>query len=303
MKTPPDLPERRGNTRLALTACILVAVARPMKGDEAPVGLSESPILKHRVELQIGAPSRNESQIQWSGEVTIGNADRFFPKEGLTIPREEWATFADLTRAVLSTSELIRLVEPLADQTGKNGKEGKASTATRWVLLARFGLAAETRLVFFRLVDRASGSLAISADGRAATMEAALKAAMEKIDKEMLTYAWRCRVMDVRDDRVVIMRGRMDGLREGQKLAGYSLEEEGRKAPGEPDELTLMKYGKPAGAYQVVTAGEDYTELQPTQGSPMLSPGDVLVLPTVHLLREKDKATRGSSLWDRVFQK
>jgi hypothetical protein len=298
MRAQPNHFHRRSSSGWIIVAIVCIGSTFLIEGSQdASVGLSESPILKHRVELKTAPLPQSENPTQWSGNIAIGNADRFFPKEGLTISREEWATFADQAKAVVSGSELIRLVEPVADNAGKQ------PAPTRWVLLARFGLAAEKRLVYFRLVDRASGNLVLSADGQGGSMEAALKASMQKIDQDMLVYAWRCRVTDARSNCVIIARGRLDGLREGQKLTGYSLEEEGRKTPGEPDELTLMKYGKPAGTYQVVTVGEEYTQLQPTQGSMMLAAGDVVTLPNVNLLRDRDRVTRGSSLWDKIYQK
>ena len=85
-------------------------------------------------------------------------------------------------------------------------------------------------------------------------------------------------------------------------MTGYSMAAKAREVSGQPDEFLLMKYGTRAGTYEVAEPGQDFSQVKPAKGSPMLAVGDILEIPAVYL-RDTNNATRGSKVWDRVYEK
>jgi len=224
-------------------------------------------------------------------------------KEGVAIGRDEWAGALDLLQADVERSRLFRLVTALPT-TGVRPAAGAVSARLNapLALLARFGVGAVGHRVFLHLVESTTGSTITSVEATAPTMQVAVHKALMALEDNTALLAWRCAVVAVRDGRMVVDRGRLDGLRPGQKFVGYALTPEAGKNPGENIELLLMRFGTRKGLYEVADAGQDFSLVKPLEDAALLAAGDVLELPMI-TRPDRERDSRSRRLWDQIYDK
>jgi len=123
-----------------------------------------------------------------------------------------------------------------------------------------------------------------------------------KIENDVAARAWRCRVIETAGDKMIINRGQLDGIREGDAFQGYKLDAAYKQAEPVPDELLLMKYGAKAGKYKVTEAGNLFSKIESADNAPQLSPGDILEQPDIWL-KDRKRESRNKRVWDKIYDK
>jgi len=270
-----------------------LALACSSHAEEAGAALSQ-PVLRHRVAV-LAAPPTGTSTNQPNTLLVESEAWKaLLLDEALTITPDEWATAVDLTKGVVGASDTFRVIE--MPGAGKSGGSGSGL-----VLIARYGVGLNGKRVFFRLVEADSGSLLRSADATAAEMKTAIEDALSQIQGEANLLAWRCHVVGLNGDLMVIDRGRLDSVRSGNEFIGYSMAKAATNAPGLSDEQRIMQYGKRAGTYKVVEEGKAFSKVEPVGDAAVLKDGDILELPEIRL-KDRRRESRGKGLWDRVYE-
>lgn len=274
-----------------MVAC---GVAGQLLAEDAASPLSQ-PVLRHRVAVVAlppsGGPTNQANTILVKSEAW----QALLLNEGVTITADEWATAVDLTKATLGESDTFRVVE-------MTGAGDAVENAPGLVLLARYGVGLNGTRAFFRLVEAKSGTLLTSADATATAMKIAIEKALSKIQSEAALMPWRCHVVGVNGDLMVIDRGRLDGIRAGQEFIGYSLDKAATNATALPDEQRIMQYGKRTGTYKVVEEGQVFSKAQATENAVALKAGDILELPEIRM-KDRGRESRGKRVWDNLYEK
>jgi hypothetical protein len=117
---------------------------------------------------------------------------------------------------------------------------------------------------------------------------------------EVALRPWLARVVSVQEGTVVMDRGQLDGVREGQEFAASVVAASPTNAPPVSEERRLLESGRAAGRYAVVETSANYAKLRPLEGAAALKAGDVVQLPEIRL-RDRQRTTRGRRLWDRLY--
>ncbi len=275
---------------LGMVTC---GVAGQLLAQDTASPLSQ-PVLRHRLAVvalpSSGGPTNQANTILVKSEAW----QALLLNEGITITPDEWATAVDLTKATLGKSDTFRVVE-------MSVAGGAAENAPGLVLLARYGVGLNGTRAFFRLVEANSGTLLTSADATATAMKDAIEMALSKIQSEAALLPWRCHVVGVNGDLMVIDRGRLDGLRAGDEFIGYSLDKAPENAMALPDEQRIMQYGKRTGIYRVVEDGQVFSKAQATENAVALQAGDILELPEIRM-RDRGRNLRGRRAWDNLYE-
>ena len=288
------LPRARRTIECSLGVALAgLALACSTQAEEAGATLSQ-PVLRHRVAV-VAVPPAGTSTNQPNTLLLKSEAWKaLLLDEALTITPDEWATAVDLTKAVVGASDTFRVVELPT-------RAGSGASAPGLALIARYGIGLKGKRVFFRLVEADTGTLLKSADATAAEMKTAIEDALSKIQGEADLLAWRCHVVGLNGDLMVIDRGRIDGVRDGNEFVGYSMAKAATNAPGLSDEQRIMQYGKRAGTYKVVEEGKAFSKVEPVGDAAGLKAGDILELPEIRL-NDRGQKSRGKSFWNRVYE-
>ncbi len=213
--------------------------------------------------------------------------------------REDWASVVDMTKEVLSKSDYLRVVE-VPRTLAKKEVLSASDDRPDLIVLVSYGIANKERKVFVRLLELSSGQTVFSAESEGRDLRAAIEKSLSGLDEWLLTQAWRCRVIGVRNEEVIINRGYLDGLREGAKLNGYSVGNVPKDSK-ESDEAVLLKYGTQAGAYIVTEVRNNFAKVKSSEGKRTLREGDILEMPEIRLI-ERNVKTRGSRIWDSIYK-
>jgi hypothetical protein len=272
---------------------VALAFAWQLRAEDNASPLSQ-PVLRHRV-VVIALPPSGGSTNQANTVLVKSEAwQALLLNEGVTITPDEWATAVDLTKATLGESDTFRVVE-------MPGAGDAAENAPGLVLLARYGVGLNGTRAFFRLVEAKSGSLLTSADATATALKTAIEKALSKIQSEAALLPWRCHVVGVNGDLMVIDRGRLDGIRVGHEFIGYTLDKAATNATALPDEQRMMQYGKRTGIYKVVEEGQVFSKAQGKENAVALKAGDILEQPEIRM-KDRGRASRGRRVWDGIYQ-
>jgi hypothetical protein len=273
---------------------VALAFAWQVRAEDNASPLNQ-PILRHRVAV-IALPPSGGSTNQPNTILVKSEAwQALLLNEGITTTPDEWATAVDLTKAVLGESDTFRVVE-------MSGASDNADNAPGFVLLARYGVGLNGTRAFFRLVEGKSGTLLTSADATAPAMKTAIENALSKIQSKAALMPWRCHVVGVNGDLMVIDRGRLDGIRAGQEFVGYSLDKAATNTAAVPDEQRIMQYGKRTGIYKVVEEGQVFSKAEAKGNAVALKAGDILELPEIHM-KDRGRESRGKRVWDNLYEK
>ena len=272
-------------------------------GENTNPALNQSFVLRHRLAV-VPISSYSKKKPEVSALIKILDPKILFPEEGVIIPIEDWATVIDLTKSEVDKSDFMRLVE-LPAINEKRGQKSKLFSSLAdeldLILLVKYGAAGNKRRVFFRLLEADSGHLITTTDKTSLELSEAVHNALAEIEDHLLTMAWRCRVIAVTNKQMIINRGRVDGLREGVELVGYSIKKQASVDVQEPEELLIMKYGEKKGLYKVIETRNEFSRIVPAnEGGQILSIGDILEMPEVRL-KERDIKSRGSRVWDKIY--
>jgi hypothetical protein len=220
-------------------------------------------------------------------------------EEGVALPVEEWATTLDLLKEKLADSNVIRVMElPAADMI-------KSRIAMPdYLLMAKFGTTPDGgKRIFLRLADPCSGAVLSSSSASGGKFEEAIAKAMKNIENDAAMCAWRCRVSEVSGTTMIINRGRIDGVRNGDTFQGWKITADKDAATSAmPDELVLMKYGKKTGQYKVIEEGKLFSKVEPVGDAQVLATGDVLEQPEIWL-KDKKRESRAKRVWDKIYDK
>jgi hypothetical protein len=256
--------------------------------------MMQSRVLRHRVQI-VALPPRQGKPAPESVDTIILKSEGWkalLLEEGITIGETEWASAVDLLKAQTSTSEAFRVAGmPSRAQDGK----------TEMVMLARFGIGTTGSCVFACLLDGATGNTLASASARAASMQEAIGDVLASLENEAVLMPWRCRVAGKNDGAMIIDRGRLDGLRNSQRLVGYAMAPEAAKQSEMNLELLVMQFGTRKGLYEVVEEGQEFCKVAPVDGAPVLTTGDVLELPAV-ALKDRQPNSRSHRVWDKLYK-
>jgi len=279
-----------------------VALARAETAGGKP-GLKTVPP-RHRVAVLTVPRDATEGETPPAFVLKSDEWKALLARDGIAIGENEWAGAGDLLKAAIAGSGLLRAVDmPASWKSGKTepGRDAKAPDA---LLLARFGVGDRGRSVFLRLVDPHAGTALAQVDARAQNMKSAVEKALKDLEDEISLLAWRCRITGVAaaGKAMVIDRGYLDGLREGQRFVGYALEGEAKEHAGLSDERALMLHGRKRGMYELAEVGQNVSRVEPVDDAPALAVGDVLQLPEIRL-GDRVRRSRGRRLWDKLYRK
>lgn len=253
-----------------------------------------APILRHRVAVVAMPPNTDQANQPNTVLVKSDAWNALLLKEGVMIKEDEWAIAVDLTKAVMTESNAFRVVEmPMAGTKSENEPVN--------VLLAKYGTGLNGKRVFFRLVEAKSGTVLASSEAIAASMKEAVEDALSKLQREVNLLPWRCHVVGLSGELMVIDRGRLDGIRTGQEFTGFSVDNAGAADAALPEEQRIMQYGKKTGNYKVVEEGQDFSKVQGVDKAPLLKKGDILAMPDIRL-KDRTRESRGKRLWDEVYK-
>jgi hypothetical protein len=251
----------------------------------------DEPALPHRVSLVTPLPA-NKGDLP-SCPFRTDAWKTWLLAEGVQIEAEEWAKATDLAKQSIAASEMFRLFEPAS------AASDSAYAGLALYLVARFGVGTSGARAFLRLTD-ASGAVLADHEGQGASMKEAIEKALAALAAEAATMPWRCRVSGINDAFMIIDRGHLDGLREGQTFSGYAIGEIPSGTPVQSAELLLMQFGKKVGRYQVVEAGRDFAKVKPLDGAPVLKAGDILEQTEIRL-NDRTRGSRGRRVWDKLY--
>ncbi|NQT92564.1 MAG: hypothetical protein HQ559_07375 [Lentisphaerae bacterium] len=291
-----------------LSACCVVLVLAAVtwaQGETAAgaTGLKTVPP-RHRVAVLTVPHDGAESETAPAFVLKTDAWKALLAREGIAIGENEWAGAGDLLKAAIAGSGLLRTVEmPASWQGGKTAPTRDAS-APDALLLARFGVGNRGRSVFLRLVEPHAGVALAQVEARAENMKRAVAKVLKDLEDEMSLLPWRCRItgVDMAGKAMVVDRGYLDGLREGQRFVGFALQGEAKDRAGLSDEKAMMLHGRKKGVYELTEVGQNVSRVASVDGAPMLSVGDVLQLPEIRL-RDRTRPSRGRRLWDKVYRK
>lgn len=288
----------------ALTLVLLASSSRA--ADPAPQGpgsLDSVPPM-HRVAV-LAVPSSSSAEGDVPKFIVEFDAWKtLLVDEGVLLKDEEWAGAVDLARVAIGKSDLFRVVDFPAGWSRKEKEPGwdpSDKNAPDKLVLARFTVGSRGRGVFLRLVDPYSGLSMAEAEAMATDMSMAIDKAISEMENEAAMFPWRCRVSGVSGDNIVINRGYLDGLREGQRFFGYSIKGDTELKSLVSDEESLMLNGARTGEYEITEAGRNFSKLKPVEDAPVLEPGDVLEIPEIRL-DDRRRKSRGKRLWDNLYK-
>jgi hypothetical protein len=273
-------------------------VISPVAGAGEP-DLAGMPVLKHRVSVvSLSELSRDKQKAS----LVLKNPDPlvYFQEEGVMMDLNDWASVVDLAKSELTKSDCLRVME-LPKSLSRKDIDANSSEQPALVMLLSYGTAGKERRLYSRLIELSSGQSVFSTESAGPDLRIAVRESLRKIENWLLTQAWRGRVIGVRNDEMVINRGRLDGLREGARLIGYSLKG-AAKGTKESEEALLLRYGDRLGTYTVVEARNNYAKVKLTEGKRLLAEGDILEMPEMRLI-ERDIRTRGNRMWDKIYEK
>ncbi len=290
-------------TTLLFSAVLFVSALPTLSARAEDPQLLESSVLRRHVQIVAVpvAPTQGDGVEKCIIQSEAWKA--LLMKEGVAISRDEWAGALDLLQVEVNRSRLFRIVTALPKPAKTAVSETVADRLNApLALLARFGVGAVGHRVFLHLVEGTTGGTITSVEATADSMQAAVRKALAALEDNTALLAWRCGVIAARDGQMVIDRGRLDGLRPGQKFHGYSLTPEAAKNANDSVELLLLKFGARKGSYEVSEAGQDYSRIKPLEGAPLLTTGDVLELPMI-TRPDREKDSRSRRLWDQIYDK
>lgn len=288
----------RGYLFKVLFGMVVVLLAGLILGPplEAQQELGGMLVLKHRIGVislsEIAKDKKVASLIFETTDPLI-----YFRKEGVVMEMDDWASLTELSKREFAKSDFLRVVELPRVPTKKTVEENRPE----YVIVLSYGVADKGRRIYIRMIEASSGQSMFSMDAGGADFGIAMREIMTGLEDWLLTQAWRCRVIGTQQREAVIDRGWLDGLREGVQLIGYSIQ----GAPAdihEPDEAILLKYGTRIGTYTVVEVRNNFAKVRGGAEEKPLHEGDILEMPEVRM-PERDVKTRGSRIWDKVYQK
>ena len=225
-------------------------------------------------------------------------------KEGVTISPGDWATALDATKSIVGKSDVMRVMElPLAWRQLKSapGITPGETQSPALLLLSRFGISSSGRTAYFKLADPYTGAVMADATATAPDMVQAIRNALAEIEGNLAMMPWRCHVTGVREQQMVIDRGYIDGLRQGNELQGYSMDSvENSARAAMSDEEFLMTHGTKAGVYRVIEVGQNFSKVEPVDNAPVLKAGDILQTPEIRF-QDRLRKSRGRSAWDKLY--
>jgi len=256
-------------------------------------------ILKHRVAVM----SLSElSKDKEKAALLLKTPDplTYFSNEGVVMELDDWASVVDLTKGELSKSDYIRVVE-IPRTLSKKEIDSESNDHPESIVLVSYGITEKRKTMFIRLLEVSSGQTVFSTETEGHEMRIAVQNGLSKLENWLLTQAWRCRVIGDRESEAIINRGRLDGLRKGIKLIGYSIRGVPRENK-ESDEAILLKYGTLVGTYIVTEVRNNFAKVKAAEGKGTLREGDILEMPEVRFIDPAVK-TRGNRLWDKIYEK
>ena len=260
--------------------------------------------LRHRVAV-VAVPPTADSPANSPDFVVAFEAWKvLLDKEGVTITPGDWATALDATKSVVGKSDVMRVMElPLAWSQLKSapGITPGETQAPALLLLSRFGISTSGRTAYFKLADPFTGVVMADASSTAPDMVQAIRNALAEIEGDLAMMPWRCHVTGVREQQMIIDRGYIDGLREGNELQGYAMDSvENSARAAMSDEEFLMTHGTKSGAYRVIEAGQNFSKVEPVDNAPVLKTGDILQTPEIRF-KDRLRKSRGARAWDRLY--
>ena len=262
---------------------------------------SDFPVLKFRAEVVTEPVAAQPDQVHVALGVNTNLPDRLVPGEETLINRQDWASAVDMLKKMLAESEVLRLVEPPIFMTESANTNAPTATEASMSIHAKFARRAADSVVHLRLASQPGGLLLVAANASEASMSKATEKALRQIERELLKMPWHCRVAENHEGKAVIYRGRLDGLRKGQKLLGYTLSAEGQKDRTRPDELLIKLHSSARGNYQVAEVGEFFSLVTPLENSGPLAAGDILEVPALKLRDTQRSPAR--TKWDAIYDR
>jgi len=283
--------------------CFSVMIKGNVQANNPEFSLQEQFILKHRIAV-IQTSSNNEKVN--SSEIIIKFLDsrKIVTDEALSLSMEDYAATIDLTKDIISSSELMRVVELdniVSDNSNYFDELYSANENLELVLIASYGILKDKNRVFFRLIELPSGDILKSAEGIGLDLKEAIQSAVEQIEEFLLTRPWRAKIISSTNNAIIINRGSLDGIEEGYKFIGYSIKNDNQKVSNDSLDLLLLKFGTKEGIYIITEVKLKYSKAEPFNGSPLLKAGDILELPEVRL-KNFDRNSRGKKLWDKIYK-
>jgi len=278
-----------------LSALLLALFPENSSADDL---LLDSDVLKHRVYVAVVPPAPEKKH---QGNVYIFRLQGWktlLLKEGVLIDEKDWMTAIDLLRAELNGSEIFRLMNSDFISVSDINEPEKNYLA----MIARFGVATRGKRAIIYLLDSSTGDILYTAEAWESTMQKAIHRAISELEEKVLFTAWRCSIYDRTSNGMIIRRGELDGLREGQVFSGYSIDARGKKGKPANMEFLVMKYGKKSGRYKVSEVQQSFSRVVPLDGAPLLDKGDILELPSIKF-NERKRDSRRRRLWDRIYSK
>ena len=280
---------------------ILTMTGKKALGENETSALLQSGVLKYRVQVASIHPDNIKIEQENSFVLKSEGWKTLLLEEGVSIAPDEWSNARDLMKIKVANSNLFRLVNTgLARKEGTLQGESAKLDLSPMVILTRFGTGTNGSRVLFHLIDGVTGNTIVSGDYMAASMEKAVDKAIRALEDEVSLITWRCQVVGIKGNEMIIDRGRLDGLRLGQKLVGYKMAPQAEKHGGYAPEMLIMQFGTRTGIYEISEEGEEFSKAIPVDKAPLLSVGDIFELPAINL-PPRQKETRGRRVWDKMY--
>lgn len=286
----------------AILCFFCLQVSENVSAQESVPDLMQSAVLKHRI-LVMDLTEDLEDYLDASTIINIFGPQVKLPKRGQLLSIKNRDQISEKIKTALFDSELIRIIgNPFSE--GKKEELDKAVEEDKLdlVLFIKYSQEKSIKEVYFQLTEADSGNSIKYIEAKAQTFDTAIRKAMTDLEEELFLLPWRCKVIALKEGGMIINRGRLDGLLEDLKLIGYSINSNKKQKNDEPMELMLMKYGKKEGLYRVTELQRHYSVVIPDSNNKILSIGDILELPEIRF-DDKNRRTRGSQTWDKIFNK
>ena len=268
-------------------------------GEAAPTDKWPPP--KFRVALYAVPADAAQARSNAAVQVTLNQSEPFrtlLISEGVVITEASWMQAHDLVVSGLTTSGTLRLFLDLSG-TGR-AADGAANAAGTLLLAARFGVSLTGARASLLLVAGDTGAALASVEGTGGDMATAVRQALAGIERKVETLSWRARIVGVRDNRMLVEAGKLDGLVAGQIFVGWSLA--GKPAGTDSlSERALLLHGKRTGLYRVEEPAQDCAFFVPVDNAPLLAAGDVVESPPLSL-PARPESSRTRRAWDRLYE-
>jgi hypothetical protein len=288
--------EMFANGILAIMICVILSL--PVSSTAAGIDPASQTVLKHRIAV-IALSELSKEKERYSILFKSDDSIHYMAEEGTLMEAGDQASIVDLIKGELSKSEFLRVVE-LPKTLAKKDIETNSGDQPGLIALLSFGVSKQERKLFTRLLEVSSGQTVFSVETAGADFRTASRECAASLDNWLLKQAWRCRVIGVRGHEMVINRGRLDGIREGTTLVGYSFKGQSGISR-EPEEESILKYGTRCGTYTVVEARNNFARVKAVESGRILGKGDILEMPEV-VMPERDIKSRGSRIWDKIYE-